>query len=507
MNSPAGDLVSGDTAKAERRYRSLVTAIAEFVWTADADGIPNAYFGGEALLGSCPRVLALDEWYELVHPEDRARNAREWSGAVSQGRPCVSEFRLRRFDGEWRHMLGRGVPVRGTDGRVEEWVGVVIDMTERKRAEEELRQAQKMEAIGLLAGGVAHDFNNLLTAVLGCAELLNQRLEGDEESLLLVRDILGAADRAASLTRQLLTVGRKAMVLPCAASLNEVVTKTTGMLRRVIAEDIAIITEPDAAASAVQLDSGQLEQILMNLSVNARDAMPQGGCLTVRTRDISEGFVCLSVADTGCGMTEQVKARIFDPFFTTKEMGKGTGLGLAVVYGIVNQAGGRISVWSEPGAGAQFDVYLPRATEPTVFLKKADPPPVGGSETVLLVEDEAAVRMVQRRTLEGAGYVVLEAANGQEAERIAAGHAGKIELLVTDVVMPGMGGRELAGRLTATHPGLKVLYCSGHTEDSVVRHGVLGSQVEFLQKPFGVTELARKVREVLDRGRSIQEDW
>jgi CheY-like chemotaxis protein len=371
-----------------------------------------------------------------------------------------------------------------------------------------------MEAIGRLAGGVAHDFNNLLTIINGYSDLLLGRLSPDDPSRNLVSEIYRAGERSAGLTRQLLAFSRKQVLAPRTLDLNAVVADTTSLLQRVIGEDVRLAAAPGRGLWPVRADVGQIEQVLVNLAVNARDAMPAGGKLTIETRNVELDeeyaashadarpgpYVLLAVSDTGHGMTPEVKARIFEPFFTTKEVGKGTGLGLATVYGIVKQSGGHVGVYSEIGLGTTFKVYLPR-TEPDGGIVRGQsqllaPPP--GTETVLVVEDDASVRALTRHVLWQAGYTVLEAADGDEALRVGAGHAGPIHLVVTDVVMPGRAGREVAEKLAERHPTVRVLFVSGYTDDAVVRHGVLHERMNFLQKPFTPAGLARKVREVLD---------
>jgi PAS domain S-box-containing protein len=391
------------------------------------------------------------------------------------------------------------------------------ELTGRKRLEEQLLQAQKMEAVGRLAGGVAHDFNNVLTAITGYADLLLMNLGDLDPWRKDVEEIKKAADRASTLTHQLLAFSRKQVLQPRVLNLNAVVANMEKMLRRLIREDIDLVAVLDPALGNVKADPGQTEQVIMNLAVNARDAMPQGGKLTIETMnvyldedyarqhvDVQPGpYVMLAVSDTGIGMNEETLSYIFEPFFTTKEKDEGTGLGLSTVYGIVKQSGGHIWVYSEPGQGTTFKVYLPQVEEVIELLEPSSVPTElpQGSETVLLVENADIVRGLAHRVLLQNGYTVLEARHGEEAFLICEQHEGPIHLLVTDVVMPGMSGRELAERLTTSYPETKVLYMSGHTDNAIVRHGVLEPDIAFLQKPFTPDVLARKVREVLDGGK------
>ncbi|MEZ5101303.1 MAG: ATP-binding protein [Thermoleophilia bacterium] len=390
------------------------------------------------------------------------------------------------------------------------------DLTDRRRLENELRQSQKMEAIGQLAGGVAHDFNNLLTAISGYTELLLLKLRDGDPGRRDAEEVRRAAQRAATLTQQLLAFSRRQMLRPRPLDLNAVIDGMDAMLRRLIGEHIELVSVPAQDLGQVSADPGQLEQVMLNLAVNARDAMPDGGKLVLETAKVTLDksqarrhgvepgeYVVLAVSDTGCGMDDETRARIFEPFFTTKEQGKGTGLGLATVYGIVTQSGGAVGVESAPGAGSRFTVLLPRLA---VELPAPAPEPTGttealrGTETVLLVEDEDIVRRLAHRVLSEHGYTVLEASYGDEAIQIAARHAGRIHLLVTDVVMPQMSGRELAAAVVRLRPDTRVLYMSGYTDSVFGSAGILDDRTWFLAKPFTPLALARKAREVLDAG-------
>jgi two-component system cell cycle sensor histidine kinase/response regulator CckA len=389
------------------------------------------------------------------------------------------------------------------------------DVTERRNLEEQLRQAQKMDAIGQLAGGVAHDFNNLLTVISGNTELLLLNVGAEDPKRGALTDIRKASERAASLTRQLLAFSRRQVLDPRLVDVHDVIAGIEKMLRRLIGENVELASDLAADPSWVNVDPGQLDQVVMNLALNARDAMPRGGRITIRTRNLEPAEpmdleetagrrlgpkVAISISDTGAGIHPELKPRLFEPFFTTKEFGKGSGLGLATVHGIVKQSGGDISVESEPGRGATFTVILP--SQPAPRLRGGSSTSLRalprGTETVLLVDDEDAVRRIVKITLESMGYRVIEARNGPEALEAARLHSETIHLVVTDVVMPEMSGRDLAERLTKDHPGVQILYMSGYTDDAVLRNGIVEPGVSFLQKPFSPLTLARKVREVLD---------
>jgi PAS domain S-box-containing protein len=437
--------------------------------------------------------------------------------ALEKGR-AAKEVRLRGPRGE--PVPYYCVAVRYDTDQGPRLVGIGIDLSERKHLEAELRQAHKMEAIGRLAGGVAHDFNNLLTVIASYGELLLASLPPGDSRRDDATSILEAVKRAASLTRQLLTFGRQSVLEPKVLDLNAVVRETERLLRRVIGEDIELDTRLDPSCHAVRVDPDQLGQVLMNLAANARDAMPWGGRLSIATRNVELDqayceshagarpgtYVELAVSDTGTGIPPEVKARIFEPYFTTKELGKGSGLGLAVVYGIVKQSCGYIEVHSEPGAGTTFRLYFPAMAgcpviETAGAHPRADPaamPVRGRNETVLVVEDEDQLRQITARALEKHGYRVLSARGAEEALQLVAEEGAAPDLLVTDVVMPGPSGRQLAETLQRRYPGLKTVFMSGYADDAVIRHGLVRGEITYLQKPFSLSDLVQKVREALD---------
>ena len=527
------ELVAEDLRRSEEQYRQLVelAPLAIFIQTGGKFAFVNSAM--VTLLGApdAEKVLGLPV-LERVHPDVRAMvlSRMEELRREKKSVPLIEE-RWIRLDGSTVDVEVAASPCT-YEGREGAQV-VMRDVTERRSLEGQLRQSQKMEAIGRLAGGVAHDFNNILTAISGYSEILQTRLEQDPSLGAYATEIIRAAERASSLTRQLLAFSRKEMMDPRVMELNAVVSDMDRMLRRLIGEDIELVTLLHPRLSRVRADPGQVEQVLMNLALNARDAMPRGGRLVIETRNIGlyegnaiglpeagpGGWVELSVADTGIGMDRETQSRLFEPFFTTKEVGKGTGLGLSTVYGIVRRSGGQVTVWSEPGRGATFRVYLPAVDDPAERPAEpgGDMAAASGSETVLVVEDEASVRSFIREVLGGRGYALLEARNADEAAAIFERHKEPIHLMVSDVVMPGLGGPELAERLAGVHPETRVLFISGYAREGLFHDGRPGADAAFLAKPFSPEALARTVREILDdrvgrqerggtEGRSGQED-
>jgi PAS domain S-box-containing protein len=507
--------------ESERLLRQVMDALPVGVVVINLTGdvilgnlASNRIWGGMITAGA-ERYAKSKGWW---HDTGKAIGPDEWASvrAIRNGQTSVNELvDIETFAGVRKFMRNSAAPIRDDDQAISGAVVINEDVTEVLHLEDQFRQAQKMEAVGHLAGGVAHDFNNLLTIINGYSSIIQTQLPADSPMRALVREIGQAGERAASLTRQLLAFSRKQVLELKVLNLNAIVTDTAKMLKRLIGEDIDLNTVLDPGLGRTKADPGQLEQVLMNLAVNARDAMPQGGKLTIETAnaDLDEAYtrrvpdlrpgsyVALTVSDTGIGMDEATKVRIFEPFFTTKGLGKGTGLGLATVYGIVKQSNGHVAVYSEPGQGTTFKIYLPVVEE----VMRSGKSHAGlittlhGTETILLAEDEPALRALARHVLQMHGYTVLEAGQSDKALSIAEGYRGTIHLLVTDVVMPVMSGRQLAERLAAVRPGVKVLYLSGYTDDAVVRHGVLQAETAFLQKPFTPASLAAKVREVLDQ--------
>jgi two-component system, cell cycle sensor histidine kinase and response regulator CckA len=504
----------------EERFRLAARATNDIIY--DWNLVTNAVWYGEGVttvLGYPPEEVEEDAtwWSSRIAPEDHDRVVREVEEVIATGTHSWSgEYLFRKRDGTLGRFLDRGYLVRDSQGRPVRIVGAMMDMTHRHTLEQQLRQAQKMEAIGRLAGGVAHDFNNLLSVIGGYASLVLRRLRADDPLRPKVEEIGRATNRAAALTGQLLAFGRKQVIRPRVLDLDDLVTGMAEMLRRLIGENVELVIRRSPETLHVCADSSQLEQVVMNLAINARDAMPGGGRLTLATRpaELDEAFVganpaarpgsfvALDVSDTGTGMDPEAQAHVFEPFFTTKGVGKGTGLGLATVYGIVKQHDGYIRIETAQGQGTTFRVYIPRAlpsAEASAEATVRQPPTTeGGGETVLLVEDDAVLRDLTAEMLEQAGYVVLAAADAARAMEIAA-RAGNIGLLVTDVIMPGQSGRDLARTLSAVRPQLKVLYVSGYTDEIIAPHGVLEPGLDFLPKPFDADTFVGKVREILAR--------
>jgi two-component system cell cycle sensor histidine kinase/response regulator CckA len=519
------DLTAANEAlrESEERYRRITETMTDYVYRVEVvDGRAGETVHGAgcvAVTGYTPEDLARDPnlWITMVVPEDRPAVLEQAAAVLAQHPAPALEHRIVRKDGVRRWVRNTPVPQVGPDGQLVACDGLIQDITERRLLQEQLLQAQKMESIGRLAGGVAHDFNNLLTAVLGNAMLAGQDLPVELGATHPVRrdleEVVAAGERAASLTRQLLAFASKQRIEPVRLDLSSVVADSLNMLRRLLGEDIEVITRLELSLAPVEADPGQIQQLLVNLVVNARDAMPDGGQLTIETANepVNEAeaartpglsawrYARLSVTDTGTGMTDEVQAHLFEPFFTTKERGRGTGLGLAICHGIVKQMGGQIRVASQPGRGSRFDVMLPQVESSTLASQApvAGPAPTG-TETLLVVEDEPAVRRLAVLTLRARGYTVLEASGATEALDIVANLPRPLDALVSDVVMPGMSGPQLAERLRRQHPGIRLLLMSGHAETTVLPQDVTRSGAAFLPKPFTPSRLAERIREVLD---------
>jgi PAS domain S-box-containing protein len=507
-------------AEREELFRLISENAADMIALVDARG--QRLYNSPAylkILGRTPAELKESSPLEQVHPEDREQLDEAARAAFRGDSGRRIEYRMRHKDGTWRVLESTASPVRNSDGQVEKLVIVNRDITDRKKLEEQFRQAQKMEAVGRLSGGIAHDFNNLLGVIIGYGEILQEGLPAGHPLRRSADEVLAAGRRAAGLTRQLLAFSRQQVLEP--RVLNSIVGDMESMLRRLIGEDVDLTSKLDPRLGTTKADPGQLEQVIMNLAVNARDAMPQGGKLIIETANtemdelfvkrypypVQPGlYVRLTVSDTGTGMDPATQARIFEPFFTTKAKGQGTGLGLSMVYGVVKQSGGYIDVYSETGLGTTFKIYLPRVDEAAVPVspEASIAKTLRGTETVLLVEDEAALRDLTSSVLQACGYTVLEAKNGGEALDISQHHEGQIHLLLTDVVMPGISGRVLADQLLQLRPQIKVVYMSGYTGQTVGAHGILDPGSLFLQKPFTREALGLKLRSALDEGRASE---
>ena len=508
--------------RSETRYRLVARASREAIW--DWNLISDQVDWNEGIehlfgyrLDEVPSDV--DWWHQRVHPDDRARVVTGLRTAIESGAEFwTEEYRFRRADGSYAVVTDRGVVARDQRGQGYRMLGTMADFTERRRAEEKLAQAQRIEAVGRLAGGIAHDLNNMLTTIVGYSMFLEQSLAADDENRRAdVAEIRKAADRSAALTRSLLAFARRELIRPQPLDLNEVVRDTERVHRPALGESIVVELRLTATEPTVFADRGRLEQVVLNLALNARDAMPTGGRLTITTENVALGpedaarhpgteilsgpYVRMVITDTGHGMDPGTLSRIFEPFFTTKDVGEGTGLGLATVYGTVKQAGGFIWAYSEPSYGSSFTVYLPSVLDDEPIIETPVPElraAQGGTETIVVVEDEDTVRMLAWRTLSAAGYDCHQAVDASAALSLLRRIKGPVHLLLTDIVMPGMGGEELARELRPGRPEMKILYTSGFTDDEVVRRGLMRPGAPFLQKPWAPEQLLRRVREVLD---------
>ena len=497
--------------QSEERYRLLVESIQDYaICLLDTAGHVSSWNGGaEHIYGFSRQEIQGSHLSRLFRVLDGTQDLpTQILEAAARVGTYESEVWCTRSDGSALLASILITAVRDEDGILRGYTLVSRDITEQMRMAEERMQSQKLEVIGRLAGSVAHDFNNLLTIVSGFTELLGQSMEPDETHQMYLDEITKASNQAASLTQQLLAFGRRQLLQPRVIDLNDIVRSMETMLRRLIGENLELVTMLEASPSHIRADAVQIQQALLNLVINARDAMPTEGMVVITTGNSREAIgsdaqaiplVTLSVSDSGHGMDHDTLARIFEPFFSTKEVGKGSGLGLATVDGIVAQSGGRIRVDSEPGQGTTFTILLPSTDDRSPDSVPLEPTAsTNGSETVLLVEDEAALRRLSRRVLAQFGYTVVEAPNGEEALQLAEAYNGPIHLVLTDVVMPRMSGRDLAHRVLTSHPEAKVLFMSGYTDDAVVQHGVQTQEVSLLRKPFTPYALAARVREVLD---------
>ncbi len=506
--------------RGEARYRALVAATARVVWTTSADGKRSIELGQWlAFTGQTALEADWGGWLRAIHPDDQSEATRIWEESVRERRPMLTEHRLRRRDGEYRHMEVRAVPVLDEQGVVREWVGAHADITDRVKAQEQLGQAQKLQAVGTLAGGVAHEVNNQLMAVLGFGDFVLKELGAEHPQTADVEEMIRGATRAARVAQQLLTFSRRQVNQTRLLSLHAAIEGLSPVLERLLGADKALVVLEPRSQRQVLADPTQVDQVLINLAANARDAMGTGGRLTIGIDDVTLDasyarahtlnrlipgpYVRLTVSDTGCGMDAPTLAKIFEPFFTTKPVGAGTGLGLSTVYGIVKQHDGFIWAYSEPGLGTALKVYLPAAAADALDDEGSTADPIGerpsglDAHIVLVVEDEPSVRNLVRRSLEAVGLTVLEATNGRQALETVATMREPPSLVLTDVIMPGLNGRELSEALALTQPDLPVLFMSGYTGDDVLARSLLPATAPFIQKPFAPEELVTRVRMLL----------
>jgi two-component system cell cycle sensor histidine kinase/response regulator CckA len=500
----------------EEFFQLISENVADMIAVVDANG-KRLYNSPsyQRVLGYTQEELLAVSSLDQIHPDDRQMVSDVIAETRRTGAGKRIEFRMRHKDGRWVHLESTASVVPGVNGGSARTIVVNREISERRRLEEQLRQAQKMDAIGRLSGGVAHDFNNLLGVIIGYGEILEERIPTADPLRVSVDQVLAAGRRAASLTRQLLAFSRQQVLEPKVMQMNVVVSDMEKMLRRMIGEDIELSISLEANLGRIRADQGQIEQVVMNLAVNARDAMPNGGKLVIETSNfeidrafasryaypvLPGSYILLTVADSGTGMDAATQQRIFEPFFTTKEKGKGTGLGLSTVYGVVKQSNGYIDVYSMVGKGTSFNIYLPRTDSKEDALEATPVTDAGGTETILLVEDEDTLRALTKNLLELKGYTVIEAVHGKEALEKSAAERGEIHLLLTDVVMPGINGRVLADQMKKARPGIKTMFMSGYTGQRVGGELILEPGSIFLQKPFTREQLARKVREALEAG-------
>jgi two-component system cell cycle sensor histidine kinase/response regulator CckA len=504
--------------ESEERFRQLAEQSSEAFWFTTLDPEQFVYVSpaAEQIWGLPAERLYHDFqlWLDSIHSDDQGRIRQSWNAFAGGhvGR-FEEEYRIVRPDGSTRRVLTSGTQIRNDSGVVTRLSGLTRDVTQQKELEAQFRQAQKMESVGRLAGGVAHDFNNLLTVINGLAQLVLEELDDTNPLRPDLEEILRAGERGAALTRQLLAYSRKQILQPTVLNLDAVVAGMQSLIERLLSADIEVVFAPAQNLAGVRADAGQIAQVLTNLIVNARDAMPHGGRLTIETQNVQMDpdyarkygvtvqpgpYVMLAVSDTGIGMDAATLKQIFEPFFTTKDPTKGTGLGLSTAYGIIKQSNGLIFVESEVGRGTEFKIYLPQVAEETTRPDAEAPASAtGGTETILLVEDNDGLRKLAKRVLESAGYTVVAAGDAAEALSLMASEQSLVHLLLTDVIMPGMNGWSLAQRLGQIRPGIKVLYTSGYTDDALAQHGILNKGTVIVHKPFTATQLLQKVREVL----------